>query len=482
MICTNGGKDGSRFEQIAKLAEDGVWTLDADDRTDFINERGASMLGCTPQELIGRASFDLLFPDRARSAELLAELRAGRAHIGETSLLRGDGTTVWLRYRMHPLYDDLGRYGGAVSMLTDITGMKEIDRGVRESEERLRMATEAAGMFTIEYDMRTHEIIFSENYSSVVGRPPPASLEEMIGSIHPEDRELLLAARARAERDGWDRVDYEYRSFVDPRRMRWFHAWNQLIRDANGSPVRVISITQDITERKRVEEELRRSNAELQQFAYISSHDLQEPLRMVTMFTELLGQQLGGSLDPQARTYMGYVSEGATRMRALVSDLLAYSRADSEPPELVEFDMEKAVGEVVSGLSGPIAEGNAKVIVHHLPRVTADELKIREVLQNLISNGIKFNRSERPTIEVFAQTLATEVVIAVRDNGIGIDPKHREKLFDMFARLHTREEYQGTGMGLPIARKIVEQHGGRIWFESDPGKGTTFYFTLPLHT
>jgi PAS domain S-box-containing protein len=496
-------------EIIEDLADRTMRFLDCDYFFNyFVDEkRGGITLnassGISDEEVKGRGHLDL----GAAICGLVA-LEGRRMAVGDI-MARDDDRTSFHRsqgiqaYACHPLIVG-GRTIGTLSFGTksrksfseeDLSVMKAVadqialamkrvmdSRAIAESEERLRMATEAADMFTYEYDVRTREIRFSDNYVSVVGWQPPATLNEMVRTIHPDDQRLILESRERLEHDGGDRLDYEYRSFASPYQVRWFHAWNRVIRDAGGVPERIVSIIQDVTERRRAEENLKRSNADLQHFAHIASHDLQEPLRMVTLFTDLLIKRLGSDLDPKDIEYMSYISEGAMRMRSLINDLLAYSRVDSQPLDVKEVDLSEIVGLVLEDLSVPVAESGTEVIVHPVPVVLADELKIKQVLQNIISNAIKFNTNEKPVVEVSAQRLTSEVIVAVKDNGIGIDPKYREKVFEMFQRLHTREEYPGTGVGLAISRKIIERHGGRIWFESVPGEGSTFLFTLPLQT
>jgi PAS domain S-box-containing protein len=237
----------------------------------------------------------------------------------------------------------------------------------------------------------------------------------------------------------------------------------------------------DLTERKRAEENLKRSNAELQQFAYVASHDLQEPLRMVTSYLDLLNHKYGDRLEPKAKEYMAYAVDGADRMRELVNDLLSYSRVDSKPMKLEVVDLNTVVDEVAKDLHVSINDTKAEMFVDALPTIVADRTKIKQVFQNLLSNAVKFHDDAPAIVTISARRLGREWQFAVKDNGIGIDSKFQDKIFEMFQRLHTKEEYAGTGIGLAISKKIVEKHGGRIWVESEPGKGSTFYFTIPTY-
>ena len=251
------------------------------------------------------------------------------------------------------------------------------------------------------------------------------------------------------------------------------------VKDDAGNIIGSVLAIQDITEIRQMEVELKHSNAELQQFAYVASHDLQEPLRMVSAYLGLLDKRYGHELCPEARGFMDVAIEGAERMRQLVNDLLQYSRIDTPSKERIPVDMEKAAQRVKDQLHLPIQEIGAEVVIGPLPTVLADEAQMTQLLQNLMTNSIKFRRAVPLRIEITSERKGREWIFAVKDNGIGIEPVYIEKLFKMFQRLHTREEYPGTGIGLAISKKIVEQHGGKIWIESEPGIGSTFLFSLP---
>jgi light-regulated signal transduction histidine kinase (bacteriophytochrome) len=234
---------------------------------------------------------------------------------------------------------------------------------------------------------------------------------------------------------------------------------------------------------RKVEErtaELVRSNKELEQFAYIASHDLQEPLRMVTSYVTLISQRYKGRLDKDADEFIDYAVRGAVHMKALLNDLLAYSRVGThgEPFELT--DLNSVVRTATDNLKKRIEQSGAEIRHENLPGVFADKVQMVQIFQNLIDNAIKFCGSEPPRIEISSEWKKTEWVVSVNDNCMGIDQKHFDKIFIMFKRLHAGDEYPGTGIGLAVCKKIVERHGGRIWIESEPGNGSTFYFTIPV--
>ena len=256
---------------------------------------------------------------------------------------------------------------------------------------------------------------------------------------------------------------------------------------SEGNVVAIQMIGNDITERKGVEDKTRqlladldRSNKELEQFAYVASHDLQEPLRMVSSYTQLLARRYKGRLDADADDFIAYAVDGAYRMQRLINDLLAYSRVGTRGKEFEPTDCSAFFDQAVANLKGTIVESGAVVDRGPLPTVMADKSQFGQLLQNLIGNAIKYHGDEPPRVHVSAEQKANDWVFSVRDNGIGIDPQFAERIFVIFQRLHNREKYPGTGIGLAICKKIVERHGGRIWLESQVGSGATFYFTMPI--
>jgi light-regulated signal transduction histidine kinase (bacteriophytochrome) len=258
-----------------------------------------------------------------------------------------------------------------------------------------------------------------------------------------------------------------------------------LKEEADGSR-HIIEANNDITQTKLAEADLKarqtelaRSNGDLEQFAYAASHDLQEPLRAVAGCVNLLQARYGEQLDERAHEYMRHAVEGAGRMQSLIDDLLAYSRVGTRGKEFQVVACEKAVENALKNLSVAIQEKQAQIEHDPLPVVAGDLLQLSQLFQNLIGDALKFSGAEIPCIHIGAQEGNKEWEISVRDNGIGIDPQYFDRIFVIFQRLHTRKEYPGTGMGLALCKKVVERHGGRIWVESESGKGTTFRFTLP---
>jgi signal transduction histidine kinase len=243
--------------------------------------------------------------------------------------------------------------------------------------------------------------------------------------------------------------------------------------------VGAVSSWRDITDRKKAEDAMRSSNRELEQFAYVASHDLQEPLRMVASFAELLDRRYHEQLDDRGRKYLAYIVSGSSRMQGLIEDLLTFSRIGRLDTDRHRVSLDRIINNVIADLSEKIRETHAEISIDPLPALSVNESSISRLFMNLISNALKFRRKDvPPKIHISVQYIGHEWRFSVRDNGIGIDSKYFNKLFIIFQRLHSREEYPGTGIGLAIAKKIVNNYGGRIWVESEPGKGSTFYFTI----
>ncbi|NET31996.1 MAG: GHKL domain-containing protein [Cyanothece sp. SIO1E1] len=278
--------------------------------------------------------------------------------------------------------------------------------------------------------------------------------------------------------NGQFRIQQTTVTAVPPPDGNYFYAL-VAVQDVTDLTQRVQIYQAELQERKRAEVELQRSNAELEQFAYVASHDLREPLRMVTTFTQLLVQKYASQLDPEANKLIDFAVDGATRMEALIHDLLAYSRVGTQGNPFQPTDCKLALETTLINLQVLLQETNAIVAQDFLPTIMADQAQLVQLFQNLIGNAIKYRSHHSPRVDVGAQQQENHWLFWVRDNGIGINPKYAERIFLIFQRLHTRHEYPGTGIGLAICKKIVERHGGRIWVESESGQGATFYFTIP---
>ncbi|MEW6586497.1 MAG: ATP-binding protein, partial [Nitrospirota bacterium] len=358
-----------------------------------------------------------------------------------------------------------------------------------ESEQRLSRSQEIAHLGSWELDLINNHLYWSDETYRIFGLQPQefgATYEAFLEIVHPDDRTAVDAAYSGSLREGRDTYEIEHRVIRNSTgEVRCVHEKCEHHRDESGTIIRSIGMVHDITERRKMEEErnklmdnLKRSNEELEQFAYIASHDLQEPLRMISSFVELIAHRYQGKLDSDADEFIGYIISGTSHMKTLLNDLLSYSRVGRRTDPFSPIDLNTALDGALMNLKTVIDENNAVITREGLPIVSADKVQMVQIFQNLIANAVKFRGSGPPLIHISANQDNREYTIRVRDNGIGIDPKYFDKLFIIFKRLHDRGEYPGTGIGLAICKKIAERHGGRIWVESEAGKGSTFCFTI----
>ena len=370
--------------------------------------------------------------------------------------------------------------GGVLVSLKDITPLMKAEKALRSSEKKYRDLFEKAqiGMFRSKVD-GSGLLDVNAKMCEIFGRTEEEMLAQSAASLwaDPRVREEVIQRLSTEGRVNGIEADIltaggERRTVLGTMTL---HPEESILE---GSAM-------DITERRRAQglvetmnDELKRSNQELEQFAYVASHDLQEPLRMVASYTQLLERRYKDQLDDDARDFIHYAVDGANRMQRLINDLLEYSRVQTRGREFEPTDLNTLLGHARSNLTAAIEESKAVVSNDDLPTVPVDRLQMTSVLQNLIGNAIKFRGTEPPWVHVHAEERPTEWEISVKDNGIGIDPQFSERIFVIFQRLHGRAEYAGTGIGLALCKRIVERHGGRIWIESTPGEGSTFYFTI----
>jgi PAS domain S-box-containing protein len=367
----------------------------------------------------------------------------------------------------------------------DIAERGRIEKALRASEEKLALAFRTSPYAIIISRINDGRVIdVNDALYSLSGFTP----EEVAGRTarelslwaDEEDRKRLMAKLLSGQRVTGEEIQFRRKDGQIVTGI--FSADVFLLRDQEC----ILSSITDITDRKRLEDALKlrtdnlaRSNAELERFAYVASHDLQEPLRMVASFTQLLARRYAGKLDAKADEYIGYAVDGAKRMQQLIADLLALSRVGTRGGEFRDAPLEDVISDVLLNLGPAIQDSGAAVTHNPLPTVVADRGQMAQLLQNLIGNAVKFRDAQPPRVHISAVEAEAGWTISMSDNGIGIAPEHAERVFQIFQRLHTRDQYPGTGIGLAVCRKIAERHGGKIWLDSTPGAGTTFHFTLP---
>jgi len=479
-------------------AHDAIMTLDPAGTITYWNRGAERLYGWTTQEAEGQNANALLRTWFPESREVLwPKLMESGLWEGELTHITRDGVDVTVASSWTLMKDEKGNPSAILEISSDITERKKAELALAESEATLRttFATMADGIMITELDEKVTDCnaailrLTQRSREEILGKPFKDLLAPEFRSVIADARKVLVGSvlaitvpgsekkrtiRADSQllRKNGERVDIE--------------ANISLVEDSAGQPAAFLIVARDVTERKQMEckldsslADLRRSNAELQQFAYVTSHDLQEPLRMITSYIQIIEEDYKGKLDADADQYIAFAVEGAKRMHTLIHDLLAYSRVGTRGEPFMPISLNRVLSAATTNLEIAIEEGQAVVTRDRLPTVLGDESQLIQLFQNLLGNSIKFRSDATPRIHVGVEKTKDEWVFSVRDNGIGIDMKYAERIFAVFQRLHAREEYPGTGIGLAVVKKIVERHGGRVWVESEPANGSTFYFTLP---
>jgi PAS domain S-box-containing protein len=482
------------IDALFQNAPVGMAFMDRDLRYVHINASLAAINGRPEAEHYGRTLQEMI-PQVAPIVEPLHRhaLESGEPIIdqeitGETAATRGQ-THHWLA-SYFPVRIQGGQILGVGVVVLDITERKRAEVALRESEMRNRAILESASDSIITMDHQGNVLEFNLAAERMFGYVR----EDVLGKSMAEF--VIPPSLREAHRRGLAHYLATGEGLVIGKRLEIaalradgteFPVELSIVRIPDSEPAAFTGFIRDITERKRSEEalaqhaeELARSNAELEQFAYVASHDLQEPLRMVSSYVELLARRYGSQLDEKADKFIGYAVDGAMRMQTLIEALLSYSRVDTKGTSFEPVDSAVAVGQAVANLQHAIQTKGTVVTHDLLPRVTADAVQLTQLFQNLIGNAIKFCEAEPSRVHLGAKRDGKEWIFSVRDNGIGIHPEHAQRIFLIFQRLHSRAKYPGTGIGLAICKKIVERHGGRIWVESQLGGGSVFYFSIPI--
>lgn len=479
---------------VVETSEDAILTKTLDGTIRSWNRAAAELYGWSEQEAIGQ-HIRLIVPEDRRDelTRLMDQVRRGEAvqHL-ETIRRTRDGRLLDISLSLSPVALDSGELG-VTAIARDITQRRKAEQRLRESEVRLQTILESLTEGLVVSDLSAQLLHWNragllmhgfERMDDVL--KPLKAFSEIFelattdGQVLPQSEWPLARVIGGEELRGLDlrlrRLDRDWE--------RTFSYGGTIVTEPGGKQLAVLTIT-DVTERteatravERQRRELERSNRELAQFAYVASHDLQEPLRMVASYTELLANRYRDQVDERGTLFIGYIVDGARRMQALVRDLLSYARIDSQGAPLARTAPDRLVTSTRHDLAGLFREAGAELTSDPLPEVWADAGQLQQVFQNLVGNAIKFRGPRPPMVSITSVAAGPLVQFSVTDNGIGIDPQFRDRVFGMFQRLHGRDRYDGSGIGLSIARRIVERHGGTIWVESAPVEGTTVHFTL----
>ncbi len=470
-------------------------------------------------EIVGKTDYELPWADTEAEA-----YRADDKHVMESGMpklniietqLQFSGRVAWFNTSKVPLFDSNNNVIGVLGVSNDITDLKKTEEELRqardhledqvkeqtvelkeaynslkETESQFRTLAENSPDLITRVNSDLKYLYVNSTIEDIIGKPPEFFIGKNIDELGlpPKYTSFFKENYLKLFKTG--EIIHDEFEFPTIKGLKFFKSSLVPEYNAKGEVETALNLTRDITERKELEDnlkelvsELERSNEELTQFAYIISHDLQEPLRTITSFTQLLQMRYEGKLDKDADEFIGFIVDGSIRMKQMIQDLLEFSRVTTKGGEFKPTNTEELLKQTLSSIKTVIDENNAKITYDSLPTVIADNKQLQRVFQNLILNAIKFKKPEEPPkihISSKKDEKKGEYIFGVSDNGIGIEEKYFDRIFAIFQRLHTREEYKGTGIGLAIVKRTIERHGGRIWVESEPGKGSTFYFTIPI--
>lgn len=475
-------EQANHLKEIINSAVDGLLTIDEKGIVRSFNPACEQMFGFKAEDVIGE-DIKMLISDPffnrdedfyvdSRRVNQMSFAGAGLEVYGQ----KDDGAIFPVEFSISEIVIDGEKlYSGIVR---DITERKNAEEKLKENQifQELILDTIPDFVFVKDEEFRIVQAnqAFLNNY-------PEDKRDKVIGyttleEYPPEQAEAFIVNDRDAFEQGYNGAQ-ETVSFPDGSTRTLF---TKKVRFFNDGKKYILGVSRDITEMKKAEDEIIRSNEELERFAYVASHDLQEPLRMVRSFTELLKKKYADQLDETANEYIDFAFDGATRMQELISDLLEYGRLGQEAERRELVDLNKILSDVENNLKDPITQSGAEIIYEELPTIYVNPVRILRVFQNLIGNAIKYqNTSVQPIIHLSVEMQEKERLFCVKDNGIGMKQEYCQRIFEPYKRLHGKDEYSGTGMGLAICRKIIEGLGGKMWAESEPNKGSQFYFTIP---
>jgi PAS domain S-box-containing protein len=506
----------ARLAAIVESSEDAIISKTVDGTVMTWNAGAERIFGYSAGEIVGKSILNIIPAERAdEETRIIGEIRQGkRIEHFETMRLRKDGRKIHVSLSISPIKDSAGNIIGVSKILRDITERIRAEESLRQSEalKAAMLQSSLDGIITIDH----HGTVIEANpaVERIFGYTPEHMLGKEMASliIPPSLRERhrqglahylatgegpVLGKRIELTAMRNDGTEFPVEVAILPIRAPGPAMFTGYVRDITARKqaeealqrlnaeleARVAERTAELNrvneELQRTVNELTRSNADLEQFAYVSSHDLQEPLRMVTSYVQLLERRYKDKLDDAGRQYMAFAVDGAERMKALISDLLTYAKVGGHKKDFALVDCAAVLSESFSNLRTLIKESRATITNDPLPTVWGNRTELIQLFQNLVNNAIKYRSDAPPRIHI-GVAKKTEFLFSVSDNGIGIDPRYFNRIFVIFQRLHDRGAYPGTGIGLALCKKIVEHHGGKLWVTSEPGRGSTFYFTIPV--
>jgi PAS domain S-box-containing protein len=490
------------FYNVFENAPIGIFHSTLDGKFIRVNRAFADMYGyASSEELISdvnRTSIsEKLYLNPEKRLEFIkTALEDDKWHSCKNKYIRKDGSTMIGELCFRSIKNDDGGVKYLEGFVEDVTEQKELEEARMKTEmiawDRLAEIdgiydSSPIGLCTLDNDLRYIRI--NENLAEINGIPAIKHIGKTPREIIPTLAEKIESMAKKTLKTGQPIMGQEIEG-VTPAKPGFLRTWifqSVPFKDIEGNIIGISFSVLEITEMKKVQEEiaetvkkLKLSNDELQRFAYVVSHDFKEPLRMVSSFSQLIDSRYKGKFDKEADEFLEFIIEGSRRMEILLDDLLSYSRITSAEGKYTEVELDTIIEECIFNLKLAIEENNAEITWDHLPKVFVNHTQMIHVFQNLIANSIKFRSNTIPKIHISAQKEDNQWILSVSDNGIGIDPQYNERIFEVFQRLHRRDEYEGTGMGLFLTKKILERHNGHIWVESVPENGSTFYLSLPI--
>lgn len=409
-------------------------------------------------------------------------------------VINGSNQTHYFNYSFIPLLDAQGRIYGVMNTGTEVTDLHQARQQLENASEKLKMAVDSSGIGTYEIDLATREILTSGNFNAIWSVDTEITEEQLISKLHPLDQTAREKAHAQSQLT--DKLRYEARIINADNSFKWVRINGKIIKNENNEPVTLIGIVQDIDEQKHFEQELKkqvqqstkeliRSNDDLLHFASVVSHDLREPVRKIEIFSGLLANETAPGLAQKPRRHIERINQSAKRMNGLIEGILAYSTVDKKTQSVEVINLNEMIENIKTDLELIIKEKGAILITNELPAIEGAPILIQQLFYNLIQNALKFSKADLPPRVTILSAILNEqgrdfIQITISDNGIGLDPVFAERIFGVFERLHSKDQYEGNGLGLALCRKIALRHNGSITASGAENVGADFIVTLPL--
>ena len=452
------------------------------------------------EQVIGKKFADIIadFQKDSISEEILRVMKTGIPFQTNDQklniLIKGVWTPLFFNYNFTPLRNEQGVIYGVVHTYTEVTKLHEAKSQMVNSDEMLTMAIEACGMGTYEIDVVTNKIKTSDNFKKLWSIDSEITIEALVEKLHPDDRHFREKAHKDALVNGV--VCYEARIIQKNKSEKWVKVFGKIIKDEKGDPSTILGVVQDIQDQKefevalkrKIEEstsELRRSNDDLLHFANVVSHDLQEPVRKIKIFNDFLKNEIANQLPDRSVMHLNKIAYSANRMQCIIEGLLSYSTIDKSTQPVEKISLNDLLENIRTDLELIIKEKGAILITNDLPEIEGAAILIQQLFYNLIQNALKFTKANQPPRIIITSTIKNidsveSIEISFKDNGIGLDPLYAEKIFTAFERLHSKNEYEGNGIGLALCQKIINRHNGTIVAKGEKENGAEFIVTLPL--